>query len=107
VANYFLWRAKDWERNSLTMYASGFFSHKQLHSKTKQDRHDMLHSIGKNWATDVDERSKNGTFFSADWRTVTFRQRTRISPPWSTRSSTPTSRSRKRRVTRSRVRRWR
>jgi tRNA(His) guanylyltransferase len=66
VANYFLWRAKDWERNSLTMYASSFFSHKQLHGKTKQDRHDMLHSIGKNWATDVDARSKNGTFFDAE-----------------------------------------
>jgi tRNA(His) guanylyltransferase len=66
VPNYFLWRSKDWERNSLTMYASSFFSHKQLHGKTKADRHEMLHSIGKNWAVDVDERSKNGTFFKAD-----------------------------------------
>ena len=66
VSNYFLWRAKDWERNSLTMYASAFFSHKQLHGKSKQDRHDMLHSIGKNWTTDLDPRDRNGTFFKID-----------------------------------------
>jgi tRNA(His) guanylyltransferase len=62
VANYFLWRAKDWERNSLAMYCASFFSHKELQNKGKQDRHDMLHSIGKNWATDLEGHWKNGTF---------------------------------------------
>lgn len=28
VVNAFLWRARDWERNSLQMYARSFFSHK-------------------------------------------------------------------------------
>lgn len=59
IANYFLWRAKDWERNSLNMYASAHFTHKQLHGKTQADRHEMLHEIGKNWATDLSARERN------------------------------------------------
>ncbi len=62
VSNYFLWRAKDWERNSLTMYAQAHFSHKQLHGKNYFDKHEMLHSIGKNWVTDVPNYFRNGTF---------------------------------------------
>jgi tRNA(His) 5'-end guanylyltransferase len=62
VSNYFLWRAKDWERNSLAMYCGSFFSHKQLHGKGKQDKHDMLYSVGKNWTTDLEPRWKNGTW---------------------------------------------
>ena len=62
IANYFLWRARDWERNSLGMYCGSVFSHKQLHGKSRQDRHDMLHERGMNWATDLDEQLKNGTW---------------------------------------------
>lgn len=62
IANYFLWRAKDWERNSLQMYASAFFSHKELHGKNRAAKHEMLHTIGKNWTTDLEDRSKNGVF---------------------------------------------
>ena len=65
VTNAFLWRAKDWERNSLQMYARAFFSHKQLHGKGKMDMHDMLHGIGKNWTTDLTDQEKNGTFIIA------------------------------------------
>ncbi len=63
VTNYFVWRAKDWLRNSLQMYARSFFSHKQLHQKNSTDIHEMLHSIGKNWTIDLDDREKNGSFF--------------------------------------------
>lgn len=63
IVNYFLWRAKDWERNSLSMFARTYYSSKELHGKKKQDMHDMLHAKGKNWAKDVDARSRNGTFF--------------------------------------------
>lgn len=66
IANYFLWRARDWERNSLNMYCGEFFSAKQLHGKSNQDRHDMLHGIGKNWATDLTEQQKNGTWITPD-----------------------------------------
>jgi len=62
VVNTFLWRAKDWERNSLQMYARSFFSHKQLLNKGHGEIHEMLHGIGKNWATDLTPQERNGTF---------------------------------------------
>jgi len=62
VANYFLWRALDWKRNSLAMYASSFFSQNQLHGKHSSQVHEMLHEIGKNWTTDLTLQEKNGTF---------------------------------------------
>jgi len=62
VVNAFLWRAKDWERNSLQMYCRSFFSHKQLHKKKKEDMHNMLHEKGYNWSTDLTNQEKNGTF---------------------------------------------
>lgn len=62
VTNYFLWRAKDWERNSVQMYARAHFSHKQLHGKGRADMHEMLHGLGRNWATDVSESFRNGVF---------------------------------------------
>jgi len=62
VVNMFLWRARDWKRNSLSMYCRSFFSHKELHKKKEEDMHEMLHSIGKNWSTDLSKREKNGTF---------------------------------------------
>jgi tRNA(His) 5'-end guanylyltransferase len=62
VANAFLWRLKDWERNSLQMYARSFFSHKELNNKNCKDIHDMLFSIGKNWTTDLANTWKNGTW---------------------------------------------
>lgn len=61
VANYFLWRAKDWERNSLSMFARGHYSQKQLHKKSKGDMHEMLHKKGVNWAR-LPSECKNGTF---------------------------------------------
>ena len=62
VANNFVFRQKDWIRNSIFMYAQSFFSHKQLHKKNQSDMHEMLHEIGKNWTTDLSSEWKNGTF---------------------------------------------
>lgn len=62
VVNAFLWRAKDWERNSLQMFARANFSSKQLHGKKREDMHNMLHNIGKNWTTDTTPQQRNGTF---------------------------------------------
>lgn len=70
VTNYFVWRAKDWERNSLTMYASAFFCHKQLHEKNREDKHGMLHSIGKNWTKDLSPQLRNGTWMFSGGRPV-------------------------------------
>lgn len=65
VANYFLWRAKDWHRNSISMYARAHFSHKALDGKGMLDMHEMLYAIGKNWATDLSDVERNGTFLVA------------------------------------------
>jgi len=62
VVNAFLWRCQDWKRNSLQMYARSIFSHKELHNKNQSDMYEMLHQKGKNWATDLTDVQKNGTF---------------------------------------------
>ncbi len=63
VANYFLWRAKDWERNSLQMYAQAFFSPQELHGKKHAEIHQLLFGIGKNWTTDLSDAERNGTWY--------------------------------------------
>ena len=62
VVNTFLWRAKDWERNSLQMYSRAFFSHKELHRQNTSSMHNMLKTIDKSWANDLSPKLKNGTF---------------------------------------------
>lgn len=59
VENYFLWRQRDWERNSIQMLALTHFSPKQLHRKNHSDIHEMLHGKGVNWA-DLPMVWKNG-----------------------------------------------
>lgn len=61
VCNYFISRQMDWARNSLSMFASSFFSADELMHKGKADIHEMLHDKGKNWAS-IDDVWKNGTF---------------------------------------------
>lgn len=61
VPNYFIWRHKDWYRNSVSMAARAHFSHKECHGKSVSDMMDMLHSIGKPWQ-DLSDREKNGRF---------------------------------------------
>jgi tRNA(His) guanylyltransferase len=61
AANVFLWRQQDWERNSLQMLARAHFSHKELHGKNHAAIHEMLHSVGVNWA-DLSNQLKNGTY---------------------------------------------
>ena len=50
VENYFVWRQQDAARNSVTLLASNYASHKQLHGKSTKDRHDVIHAAGDNWA---------------------------------------------------------
>jgi len=70
VINAIYWRAKDWERNSISMYCSNFYSHKQMYKKNREDMHEMLHSIGKNWTTNLSDREKNGTFIYKDTTSI-------------------------------------
>lgn len=62
VVNYFLWRALDWERNSVSMYCNSLYSHQQMHGKGRADQHEMLFKAGKNWATDLTPQHRNGTW---------------------------------------------
>jgi tRNA(His) 5'-end guanylyltransferase len=61
VSNYFLWRQRDCEKNSVSSLAQAHFSHKELHGKNGNEMQDMLmlqKSI--NW-NDVRTRYKRGT----------------------------------------------
>lgn len=63
VVNYFLWRANDWHRNSLSMLARAHFSAKELHGKDMFNMHEMLYKEkGINWETHLTPQEKNGTF---------------------------------------------
>jgi tRNA(His) guanylyltransferase len=76
VCNYFIWRQQDWMRNSVQMLARSHFSQKQLHNKNIPAMHDMLHEKGVNWATDVEDRFKNGGTYIGDgiWNHVIFKE---------------------------------
>lgn len=63
--NVFVWRQKDWHRNSLTMLAQAHFTHRELEGRKRADLHEMLHSKGVNWA-DETPAHKNGYFLHKD-----------------------------------------
>lgn len=66
--NAFIWRQRDWERNSISMLAQAHFSHRELQGKKIADMHNMLHGIGINWAK-LGPAEKNGTFILRDGTT--------------------------------------
>ncbi len=49
VCNYFIWRQKDCERNSIQMVAQSLYSQKQLHKKNTKDLHELLYAKQDNW----------------------------------------------------------
>lgn len=55
VYNYFAWRIKDWEANSLQMLARSHYSHAELHGKGHDELHELIHKAGDNWAKQPDE----------------------------------------------------
>lgn len=59
--NVFIWRQRDWERNSIQMLARAHLSHKELDHKKVPEIHEMLHQKGINWAS-LSDQLKNGTF---------------------------------------------
>jgi tRNA(His) guanylyltransferase len=61
VANMFLWRQKDWHRNSIQMLGRSQFSQKQLHGKNMEQIKALLLEKGQDWENLPDEY-KNGTF---------------------------------------------
>jgi tRNA(His) 5'-end guanylyltransferase len=65
VVNYFIWRMRDWERNSIQMLAQANFPHSELQGKKTPELHEMLHQKGINWA-DLSGSLKNGTLAVRD-----------------------------------------
>lgn len=49
VCNYFLWRQKDCERNSVQMLARSLYSHKELFNKNNAQLQEMCWQKGVNW----------------------------------------------------------
>ena len=61
AVNTFLWREKDATKNSITMAASSFYSHKQLDKKNGSEKQEMLFEKGVNW-NDYPAFFKRGTY---------------------------------------------
>jgi tRNA(His) guanylyltransferase len=61
VENYFVWRQKDWQRNSVQMLARSIWSQKQLHGKSVVEMKKMLSDNGTPWDK-LDARWRNGVF---------------------------------------------
>jgi len=49
AVNTLLWRELDATKNSISMAAQAYFSHKELQNKHASEMHDMLYSKGINW----------------------------------------------------------
>lgn len=80
VSNYFLWRAMDWNRNSISMYCNAYYSHRDMHEKNKEQQHEMLHAKGRNWTTDLTMQQKNGTFLLKQKETSCLKELHNIHP---------------------------
>lgn len=61
VVNYFIWRQKDAERNSLQSLAQSLYSHKELHGKKSNDLQELCFQKGQNW-NNLSSYKKRGTF---------------------------------------------
>lgn len=60
-ANAFLWRENDAVKNSISMAASAYYSHKELMGKNSNEKQEMLFAKGINW-NDYPTHSKRGTY---------------------------------------------
>lgn len=69
VPNVFIWRQRDWERNSLQMVARHSYSQKELEGKKTDELHELLFQKGINWAHLLPV-FKNGTYIFPDGELV-------------------------------------
>lgn len=65
VANYFIWRQRDWNRNSLAMLCQQYFSHSDLYKKNTEQRRKMVRKVGDDWEN-LPDQLKNGTLITLD-----------------------------------------
>lgn len=61
VENYFIWRQKDAERNSINAVAQSYYSHKELMGKSCKDMQELIHQKGDNW-NNYKTKEKRGVF---------------------------------------------
>jgi tRNA(His) 5'-end guanylyltransferase len=61
AANTFLWRELDCTKNSISMAAQHYYSHKELEGKNSSDKQEMLFQKGVNW-NDYPAFFKRGTY---------------------------------------------
>ena len=70
ATNAFVWREKDATKNSISMAAQHYYSHKELHGKNSSQKMDMLMEKGVNW-NDYPVFFKRGVYVRNQSRTVT------------------------------------
>lgn len=61
AVNVLVWRELDAVKNSISMAASEYYSHKELTGKSGSQKQDMLHAKGVNW-NDYPASLKRGTY---------------------------------------------
>ncbi len=63
VANYFIWRQREWNRNSLVMLCQQYFSHNDLYRKSAEQRREMVKEVRYEWEN-LPDQLKNGTLIT-------------------------------------------
>lgn len=63
--NVFIWRQRDWERNSVQMFARSLFSQKELHGENIAGLHQLIQGAGEDW-WELEDVFKYGTFIKDD-----------------------------------------
>ncbi len=58
----FLWREADAVKNSITMAAGAYYSHRQLHGVGSSQKHELLHAKGVSW-NDYPAAFKRGAYY--------------------------------------------
>lgn len=71
AVNSFLWREQDATKNSISMAAQAFYSHKELTGKNGSDKQEMLFQKGINW-NDYWSHFKRGTYIQRKIKTGVF-----------------------------------
>ena len=65
--NVFIWRQRDWERNSVQMLARSLYSQKELNGKPVLTLQEMCEAKGKDWHT-LPSQLRYGTFVKGDFK---------------------------------------
>lgn len=70
--NVFIWRQRDWERNSVQMLARSLYSQKKLYGKSTEELKELCKLLDKDWEKQSDQH-KYGTFVSESGDAISLR----------------------------------